>query len=174
MDQSLVLFGMPKAVTGFLVSQRDHNPTGLKDSCTVLLHYDGLLVTVKAGVVSPEVDQLRYWVRGTRGSWKKCHLDVQEEQLHAGLRPGGQGYGVEPEDRHAVLNTADEGGKIASQVVATVSPPPTYTAFYDKLGEALEKGDEGALPVGGKDAVDLIRLIEAVQKSSEEGRTVAL
>ena len=46
--------------------------TGPPDSITVLLHYDGpLLATVKAGVVSPEAEQLRYWVRGTKGSFKK-------------------------------------------------------------------------------------------------------
>jgi hypothetical protein len=30
-----------------------------------------MLVTVKAGVVSPEEEQLRFWVRGTKGSFKK-------------------------------------------------------------------------------------------------------
>ena len=71
MDQVVVTCGLPKRITGFVGSQRDENPSGLEDSCTVLLHYDGLLVTVKAGVVSPEAQQLRYWVRGTKGSYKK-------------------------------------------------------------------------------------------------------
>ena len=64
-------FGLPERVTGFVGSQREHNPEGLEDSCTVLLHYDGMLATVKAAVVSLEVEQLRYWVRGVRGSYKK-------------------------------------------------------------------------------------------------------
>ena len=71
MDQIVVTYGLPKRITGFVGSQREENLNGLEDSCTVLLHYSGLLATVKAGVVSPEVKQLRYWVRGTKGSYKK-------------------------------------------------------------------------------------------------------
>lgn len=36
------------------------------------------MVTAKAGVVSPEEEQLRFWVRGEKGSFKKvcCIPDV--------------------------------------------------------------------------------------------------
>ena len=70
-DQVVVTFGLPQKITGFVGSQRENNPTGLEDSCTVLLHYNRMLATVKAGVVSPEVNQLRYWIRGGKGSYKK-------------------------------------------------------------------------------------------------------
>ena len=70
-DQVVVLFGLPRRITGFVGTQRENNTNGYEDSCTVLLQYDGLLATVKAAVVSPEVNQLRYWIRGTKGSWKK-------------------------------------------------------------------------------------------------------
>ena len=79
MDQVFVLFGFPERVTGIVGSQREGNRGDFEDSATVLLHYPGkgMLVTVKAAVVSPEVEQLRFWVRGTWGSWKKvsqCYL----------------------------------------------------------------------------------------------------
>ena len=71
-DQAVVSFGLPDKITGFVGSQREHNPGEVEDSCTILLHYgSGLLATVKAAVVSPEEKQLRYWVRGTKGSYKK-------------------------------------------------------------------------------------------------------
>lgn len=72
-DQVVVTFGRPDKITGFVGSQRAHNDEGAEDSCTILLHYEakGLLATVKAGVVSPEVNQLRFWVRGEKGSYKK-------------------------------------------------------------------------------------------------------
>ena len=70
-DQVVVSFGLPDKITGFVGSQREHNPGKVEDSCTVLLHYSGLLATVKAAVVSPEANQLRYWVRGDKGSYKK-------------------------------------------------------------------------------------------------------
>ena len=82
-DQAVVAFGIPDKITGFVGSQREHNPGEVEDSCTVLLHYNsGLLATVKVAVVSPEEKQLRYWVRGDKGSYKKvktyifsaCHV----------------------------------------------------------------------------------------------------
>lgn len=72
LDQAVHLFGLPEKVTGFVGSQRAQNTSGFDDSFTVLLHYNGgLLVTAKAGVVSPEEEQLRFWIRGEKGSYKK-------------------------------------------------------------------------------------------------------
>ena len=116
LDQAVHLLGLPDRVTAFIGSQRAVNTSGFEDSFTVLLHYkDGALVTAKAGVVSPEEEQLRFWVRGEKGSFKKVcninsymnsgisnvitqqfHLDIQEDQLKSGLRPADNGYGREP------------------------------------------------------------------------------
>lgn len=170
MDQALCLFGMPKKITAFVGTQRENNTTGVADACTILLHYsNGLLATIKAGVVSPEVTQLRFWVRGVKGSFKKNHLDIQEDQLKEGKRPGDEGYGIEPSDRYATLNTIVDG-KVKSEVVPTLEPA-SYTKYYERLAQAL-KGDGSEVPVTGEQAVNLIRLIELAHQSSEEGRTL--
>ncbi|KAI9805181.1 MAG: hypothetical protein M1825_001017 [Sarcosagium campestre] len=71
-DQVVVALGMPKRITGFIGSQRKGETKGYEDSFVILMHYDeGLTATLKAAVVSPEVGQLRYWIRGERGSYKK-------------------------------------------------------------------------------------------------------
>jgi len=169
MDQVVHLYGMPKRITGFLGTQRAHNPTGFADSCTVLLHYDGMLATVKAGVVSPEIDQLRYWVRGDKGSFKKYHLDCQEDQLKTGMKPGDDGFGLEPKERYGVLNTVNNGN-IESEVVPTVEPA-TYAEYYRKFARALA-GDVAQLPVDPSMAANVIRLVELAKESSKQGRTL--
>lgn len=70
-DQVVTLFGMPKRITAFIGAQREGRSASDEDSCTILLHYEGMMATVKASVISPEVKQLRYWVRGDKGSFKK-------------------------------------------------------------------------------------------------------
>lgn len=155
MDQVVYLFGPPKRITAFIGSQRDPNPTGFEDSCTIHMHYDGMMATARASVVSPEVKQLRYWVRGDKGSFKKFHLDCQEDQLKAGIRPDDTGYGLKPEDRYGVL-TAFSNGVITSEVVSTVKPA-TYAEFYRKLLRALA-GDKSHLPVDPSMAASVIRL----------------
>ncbi|KAJ5716423.1 hypothetical protein N7493_008334 [Penicillium malachiteum] len=169
LDQAVHLFGLPKRVTGFIGSSRAVNESGFEDSFTVLLHYaNGTLVTAKATVVSPEEEQLRFWVRGDKGSFKKFHLDIQEDQLKAGIMPEDNGYGREPQERYGTLTTIKDG-KPVKEVVPTVEPP-TYTEYYRKFTRAL--GGEGQLPASGEEAAQVIRLIELARESSETGRTI--
>ena len=102
LDQVYCLFGAPERVTGFVGVQK-RGVTGCPpDACTVLLDYgDGKpFVTVKSSSISPEEEQLRFWVRGTKGSFKKFYLDVQEAQLVAGGKMTDKGFGHEPESHY--------------------------------------------------------------------------
>lgn len=66
------VLGLPARITGFIGSARAVNSSSYEDAFTVLLHYaNGTMVTAKATVVSPEDEQLRFWVRGEKGSFKK-------------------------------------------------------------------------------------------------------
>ncbi|KAI9830755.1 MAG: hypothetical protein M1819_005420 [Sarea resinae] len=167
-DQVVVTFGLPKKITGFVGSQREGDTGGFEDSCTVLLHYDQLMATVKAAVVSPEVAQLRYWVRGDKGSFKKFHLDVQEDQLKAGMKPGDAGFAIESEDHFGTLTTIQDG-KPVSKVFPTAHPP-TYVEFYQRFADALR--GKGEVPVKPEEAGAVIRLIELAKESSKTGRTL--
>lgn len=167
-DQVLHLYGLPKKITAFIGSQRQGDTGGFEDSFNVLLHYNGMTAIAKAAVVSPEVNQLRYWVRGDKGSFKKYHLDPQENQLKGGMKMDEQGFGMEPKDRYGVLTSAS-GGKISSQVFPTVEPA-TYAEFYRKFARALS-GD-GPVPVTPESVSALIRLIELAKESSKLGKTL--
>ncbi|PIG89323.1 NAD binding Rossmann fold oxidoreductase [Aspergillus arachidicola] len=152
LDQAVHLFGLPNRVTGFIGSQRAVNISGYEDSFTVL----------------PEEEQLRFWVRGEKGSFKKFHLDVQEEQLKSGIKPGDSVYGREPSERYGTLTTI-QNGKPVREVAPTVEPP-TWSEYYRKLARAL--AGEGDLPASGAEARDVIRLIELAQESSRQGKTL--
>ncbi|MCJ1256781.1 hypothetical protein MMC24_004605 [Lignoscripta atroalba] len=167
-DQVVVVFGPPKRITGFVGTQRENNTNGYEDSCTVLLHYEGMLATIKAAVVSLEESQLRYWVRGVSGSFKKFHLDCQEDQLKAGKKPGDPGFGVESQDRHGTLTTLT-AGKPSSKRYPTVEPV-TYSAFYSQFAKAL--AGQGEVPVQPEGSSEVIRLIELARQSTQEGKTL--
>src|SRR6185436_19334048 len=99
---------------------------------------------VKGAVVSCEVEQLRFWVRGENGSYKKYNEDVQEKQLvNKTTYPGEEGFGVEPEAHHGVLTQLGDGQPVTRRV-ATVTPP-TYSAYYRQLADAL--AGKGEVPV---------------------------
>lgn len=177
-DQLVVALGIPARVTGFLYNQRIYQEQGTGegaggDSFTVMLHYkDGLVATAKALVVSPLQKQLRFAVRGTKGSFVKYGLDPQEDQLKEGLRPGDKDgkYGTEDKSLHGILETVGSDGTMQTETVKPNNPPDTYDAFYAQLFKALRNG--GKAPASADQAAEVLRIIEAIRKSSEEGRTI--
>lgn len=78
-DQALVLFDRPASVTGFLRANRGVD-SEIDDSFTILLQYGeqhkNLLVTIKTAVVTHMRDQLKYLVRGTKGTYLKVGLII--------------------------------------------------------------------------------------------------
>jgi predicted dehydrogenase len=173
LDQAYVLFGLPKSVTGFFANQRGDGAEE-PDSVTIVLGYgkEGPLVTAKAGVLSVEVEQLRFWVRGSEGSFRKNRLDVQEDQLKAGLKPGHEGFGVEEADASGTLTVLKDGEPVKS-ILANVQPE-TYASLYSGFSKAIEGGGEAAVPVKASEARDVLRIIEAAKESAKSGKTVEL
>ena len=172
-DQAFVLFGMPKTVTAIFSNQRNDREEE-PDSISVVLGYGigGPLVTAKAGVMCIETEQLRYWVRGTQGSFKKFHLDVQEDQLKAGLKPGDKAFGIESAERSGTLVLL-EGGSPKSTICKNVEPK-TYATLYDGFAKAIESGRESDVPVKAREARDVLKIIEAAKESAKRGKTVEL
>jgi predicted dehydrogenase len=172
-DQIVVAFGMPKSVTGIFANQRGEGEGVEPDSITVVLQYkDGLVATAKAGIMSIDTAQLRYWVRGTEGTYKKHHLDVQEDQLKAGQKPGDKGFGIEAEESSGEFTSMVEGQP--KKVVLKNVEPETYAALYKGFAKAIESGDAHAVPVKASEARDVLKVIEAARESAKEGRTVYL
>ncbi|KAE8324088.1 oxidoreductase [Aspergillus sergii] len=169
-DQILHSFGLPRRITSIIASQRA-NAQGPGDACTVLLQYEsGMLATIKATAMSPLENQKRFCVRGDKGSFIKYHLDPQEEQLAGGLHAGNPGFGEETSGKAGTLVLVKDGALHASPYPNL--PPPTYTAFYDMLSDAL--AGKGDVPVSARDARNVIRLVELAQESSERGVTISI
>jgi len=80
-DQTLLLFGLPKSVTAFTkvlrLMEREGNTKAADNSFTIILQYDGeqkdLICTIKTTIISPVpmARMLKYSVRGTNGAFLK-------------------------------------------------------------------------------------------------------
>jgi hypothetical protein len=83
-----------------------------------LLHYDRtpvrpypLTATLRATTLSVRSPQLRYLVKGTKGTFIKYGLDVQEDQLKQISAPSAilaQSFGKEPESIWGTLELVSE------------------------------------------------------------------
>ncbi|KAL5606575.1 hypothetical protein BROUX41_002977 [Berkeleyomyces rouxiae] len=170
-DQVYSLYGMPDRVYANHVSQRDGAFTvDEADSLNAQLSYDklGLSVFVRISVMSTEVQQPRFWIRGTKGSFYKTGLDTQEPQLKAGMKFDDPNLGAEGPEWYGQLTKLQSDNTFTKETVPTIKPT-TYKPLFEKLASAVSSGKWEDLPVPADQARDVLKIIEAVIKSSREG-----
>ncbi|KAK7750268.1 hypothetical protein SLS62_007785 [Diatrype stigma] len=184
-DQAYALFGAPRSVFAKFLSQRDGVTSGSLlnkdsrsldiDSVAAHLYYEsGLIVNVRIGVISAEARQPRFWVRGSRGSYRKTGLDPQEGQLRTpgGPRPGDARYGYEEPQAAGRLAVVGADGATIEEREHPTAEPQTYGKIYELFGEALRSGKEADVPVPASQARDVLRIIEAMKESAKSSREV--
>ena len=162
LDQALQLFGMPEAMSVDIARLRDGAQA--PDYVYATLRYPTLRVHLHAGTLVAG-NGLRFAVHGTRGSYLKHGLDVQEDQLRAGVVPGAPGWGVDT--RAGELVREREGRLVADVAHAEAGD---YRRYYAAFRDAVLLGT--APPVTPQQALDVMRLIELGVRSSEEQRSV--
>jgi predicted dehydrogenase len=163
-DQPLQLFGMPEAVFADLAMQR----AGAKavDYFHVLLRYPRLRVILHGSNLVAEPTR-RFEVHGTHASYMKAGMDVQEDQVRRGMRPGDAGWGVDPQPGTIATWT---GGKLQSTVVP--NEVGCYPDFYRGVRDAIVSNAPN--PVPAEDGVAVMRILEAACRSAAEHREVTL
>lgn len=160
-DQALHLFGLPREVFADIRIQREG--ARVPDNFELLLFYPNLKVTLKAGMLVKEKGPT-YSVFGTKGSFVKYGVDVQEEALKNGKKPAdSSNWGMEPKESWGTLDTLEEKSHYESV-------PGDYRIIYKSLYEAIV--EEKPLEVTAQQARDVIRIIEAAQQSQDERRVV--
>ncbi len=158
-DQALALFGAPQSISATVRQQRDN--AQVPDYVHLQLHYADKEVILHASALTA-LPPPRFTVHGTRGSYVINGLDVQEDQLKAGLRPGDAGFG---KNASGLLREAD-GERDTQSVCATQDGD--YAGFYRALAETLLDGKP--FPVAAHDAVDVMNIIDLAIRSDAEGR----
>ncbi|QRV91094.1 oxidoreductase yteT [Ceratobasidium sp. AG-Ba] len=172
-DQVLQLFGRPNRLTGFIQNLRGFGGPAVDDTFLIHFHYDRkpypIRATVAASSLSVKKSQLRFSVRGSKGSFEKKGLDPQEDQLKAGKpTPLDPQFGREVEGIFGTLDTVTEDGSIQTEKV--VSEKGAYSLLFENLADAITSSTEPQVKFEQSAAV--IQMIELAMLSSREARTV--
>ncbi|KAH9482820.1 putative oxidoreductase C26H5.09c [Psilocybe cubensis] len=178
-DQTLCLFGRPDRITAFIQNLRGIGSPDVDDCFTIFMHYNAgarnpypLTAILRSHILSVRSPQLRYVVRGTKGTYTKFGVDVQEDQLKVISSPKaileGQ-YGMEPDYLWGTIERIE-----ADDTTVTRSKWPSidagcYTDLFRNLGGAIRNGEE--LTIKWDEAAAVIEMIELAHTSSKEGIT---
>ncbi len=163
-DQALVLFGKPQAVTAQLSVLRTGGRT--TDHFDIRLHYSGFDATLKCSYLVREMGP-QFIIHGTEGSFVKNATDPQEELLKLHRLPDEPGWGKEPACDWGKINTSLNGLHVEGKIETI---PGNYAHFYSNLFEAIRNG--GELMVKPEEALMTIRVLEYCLKSNRERKTI--
>ena len=165
-DQAIYLFGMPESVFGDIRVVRP--VSRVDDYFEVLLYYQSLRVRLHSTYLA-RFPLPAFSVHGTKGSFIKSRADIQEDALQANQIPGHENWGREPESEQGFLHT-EVNGEIIRKTIP--SEPGNYGSYYEGIHQAIRSRQPP--PVTAEDGLNVIKVIEAARKSSDEGRVVAL
>jgi len=161
-DQTLQLFGWPKWVYAEILTQR--KGVEADDFFDLTMMYEDINVRLTASILM-NAKLPRFLILGEKGSYSKYGLDVQEGELKAGIIPGGNGWGEEPEAAWGEVFLDHE-----------TFPYPTlngnYPAYYENIAKVINGEEE--LVVKPEEAIATLKIIEAAQKSHAEGKRIYL
>jgi predicted dehydrogenase len=162
-DQALQLFGRPTHV--YAEVDRRRGGVEVDDDVFVALTHPGgvrshLWATVTAALLGP-----RFRVLGLRGAFEKFGIDPQEDALAAGERPGGPGWGTEPEE---LWGRFSDGG--TERRVRTKAGD--YPAYYRGIVQTLRTGS--VPPVDVWESIEGLEVLEAARESSRTGAVLRL
>src|SRR5437868_5310474 len=160
-DQALVLFGMPDAVSADVLAQRDG--AEVDDYFDLTLHYGERRLCLRCSTLVAQ-PRPRFELHGTAGSFVKYGLDPQEAQLKAGMNPGDAGFAVDAND--GTLTFGDR------RQVEVPSERGNYLAFYEAVADAILDGARA--PVDPADARAGLVLIDLARRAAAEGRRLSV
>src|SRR6202166_3421002 len=164
-DQALVLFGEPRAITASAFCQRETSK--VDDAFDVCLEYPGARAMARARILAfaPGPHLL---VHGTKGSFVKYGMDPQEARLRGENVPQGLDWGAdwgeEPESLWGTLSPVGEPS------VKVKTERGDYRGFYANVRGAIEK--QAPLDVTPEQALRTMRALMLAHMSSRERRTL--
>ena len=163
-DQALVLFGTPNAVTAHLNVLRTGGRT--TDNFDIRLHYDKFNATLRCSYLVREMGP-QYILHGTEGSFVKMGTDPQEEMLKLHHLPNEPKWGEDAQADWGILNTTINGLHFQGKIETV---PGNYADFFANLYGVIREGKE--LMVKPEEALRTIRILEACLDSNRLKKTV--
>jgi len=155
LDQALVLFGVPEAISGDIRLDRDDAEAD--DAFDVTLYYPRMRAILRATVLAASPGPT-FTVHGTKGSFVKFGLDPQEAALISGRTPDEPNWDEEPAEDYGKLTTSE-----GTKTIPTT--PSNFTHYYENVRDAIAGKTE--LAVAPEQILNTMRGLELAVEASK-------
>ncbi len=156
LDQALVLFGIPQAISADIRIERDGAATD--DAFDVTLHYPHMRALLRASMLAAAPGPT-FVVHGIKGSFTKYGLDPQEAALKSGRTPDEANWDAEPPAMYGQLTTPEGARSVPTM-------PSSFTHYYENIRDAiLGKAQLAVMP---EQVLDVMRGLELAAASSQK------
>jgi scyllo-inositol 2-dehydrogenase (NADP+) len=164
-DHSIVLFGLPEAITA---DARIERQGGLADDAfDIMFHYPNSLRAVLSSNILAATPRPRFLLFGTKGSFLKQTVDPQENNLRFGKLSEKGSWGAEPEENWGLLTLSDDTNTTQRRIPSGTGD---YRDFYANVRDVLEGKAKPFVSLSH--ALDVMRALELCHASSEQRRTL--
>ncbi|HVZ16746.1 MAG TPA: oxidoreductase [Terriglobales bacterium] len=160
LDQALVLFGVPEAISADIRLEREDAEAD--DAFDVTLHYPRMRAILRATVLAASPGAM-FTVHGAKGSFVKFGLDPQEQALIDGHTPNEPNWDEEPPEMYGKLTTPE-----GTKTIPTT--PSSFTQYYENVRDAIL--GKAKLAVTHEQMLNVMRGLELAIESSKKRCTV--
>jgi predicted dehydrogenase len=157
LDQALVLFGIPQAISADIRIERDG--AAADDAFDVMLHYPHMRALLRASMLAIAPGPT-FAVHGTTGSFVKYGLDPQEAALKAGRTPDESNWDAETPEMYGTLTTPEGTRKIPTI-------PSNFMHYYENVRDAIL--GKAQLAVTPAQVLNVMRGLELAVVGSRKG-----
>jgi scyllo-inositol 2-dehydrogenase (NADP+) len=154
-DQAIALFGRPLSINGQTYTQRAHST--IDDAFNIRLDFGKTKATLTSSLMVRE-ETPRYVIHGTKGSFIKYGIDMQEDHSKAGMTPDMPEFGLEPASQQGILNADINGVNIRGQVSTERG---SWHILFQNIYDVLE--NNAHILIEHEQILEQISIIEAVK-----------
>jgi scyllo-inositol 2-dehydrogenase (NADP+) len=155
-DQTIALFNTPLSISGQTFTQRENS--SIDDAFNVYLDYEGLKASI-TGSLMVRGELPRYVLHGSKGSFIKYGIDVQEDHAKAGILPNDPSFGIEPPQYFGTLTTETNGLPVYKKIETERG---NWAILFQNIYEVITQNKEPLIK--NEDVLTQIKIIEVVKE----------
>lgn len=160
--QAITLFGLPQTINAIISTNREES--NVDDYFVLTMQYPTLTAVLKSDMLVKD-NELRFVVKGDKGSYTQYGIDPQEAELNKGIMPVGEEWCNGDDTNYGNLHTIRE-----NKINRLETAPGNYMLFYENVYDVLV--NKQSLIIEPAEGRDVIRICEVAKESQAQQKTI--